>query len=73
MFVSSKSIPQGASTTIYACVAPRISTEGMRGAYLHDCGPSAANANTEDNELNRQFYDVSNEQIDEALKKLGIN
>ena len=35
-FLKDKTIPQGAATTVYACVAPDL--EGMRaGAYLSDC------------------------------------
>lgn len=31
-------MPQGAATTIYACVCPRISTDYLRGAYLKGIG-----------------------------------
>lgn len=39
-FFADKTIPQGASTTVWACLDPSISKEdgdGMRGAYLVDC------------------------------------
>jgi len=37
LFVADKTIPQGAATTLWACLAPRVSEEDMRGVYLADC------------------------------------
>lgn len=47
-FVTDKTIPQGAATTVWACVAPVVTTEGMRGAYLADCGAIAPSAEGRD-------------------------
>lgn len=71
--VTSKSIPQGAATTVYACVAPRMSTEGMRGAYLSDCGPAEPTATAKSKELRHKFWQVSEEQLKESLQRLNIN
>lgn len=71
-FVAGKSIPQGAATTVYACVCPRISTEGMRGAYLADCGPAAPSSAACNKELAARFWKVSEEDLNAALVKLGI-
>ena len=38
LFWFDKTVPQGAATTIWACVAPQIDkNEDFRGAYLSDC------------------------------------
>lgn len=71
--IASKSIPQGAATTVYACVAPRISTEGMRGAYLSDCGPAQPDDSVLDKNVRKRFWQVSEEQIAEAVQRMGIN
>lgn len=71
--VTSKSIPQGAATTIYACVAPRMSTEGMRGAYLSDCGPAEPKDIAKSKELRQKFWKTSEEQLKDALERLNIN
>ena len=34
-WMGSKTIPQGAATTIYACVAPEL--ESLSGSYFSDC------------------------------------
>jgi hypothetical protein len=47
-FVADKSIPQGASTTVYACVAPEIQTDEFRGAYLADCNVKTPTAAAQD-------------------------
>lgn len=74
-FIKDKTIPQGAATTLYACVCPRVGVDDMRGAYLVDCArqlPTCASAIDESGELREEFYQVSNQQLDEALKKLNL-
>jgi hypothetical protein len=34
---STKTIPQGAATTLYACLAPELAEAQHRGCYLCDC------------------------------------
>ena len=36
-FIFDKTIPQGAATTVFACVSPRVAQADYRGAYLSDC------------------------------------
>lgn len=43
-----KNIPQGAATTVWACLAPRVAESDMRGAYLSDCGPVLPNEKGQD-------------------------
>lgn len=44
-FIFDKSIPQGAATTVFACVSPKIAQDDYRGAYLSDCDVKLPNAN----------------------------
>ena len=37
IFWFDKSIPQGAATIIWGCLAPHLSEDIYRGAYLSDC------------------------------------
>ncbi len=71
-FVQDKTIPQGAATTIYGCVCPRVGTEGMRGAYLSDCGEIAPNeiAHDANKTLRNALWEVTEKQLDEAVAKL---
>ncbi len=65
-FIMDKNIPQGAATTIYACVHPRISNPDMRGAYLVDCAPAlpkTAIACDANNEWSNKLYDFTEEQL----------
>jgi retinol dehydrogenase-12 len=74
--IKSKTIPQGAATTVWACVCPRVGTEGLRGAYLMDCGPgvpATAFGRDEDKALRQGLWKVTEEELDEALKKAGLD
>jgi NAD(P)-dependent dehydrogenase (short-subunit alcohol dehydrogenase family) len=67
-----KTIPQGAATTVWACVCPRVMTEGLRGAYLSDCSPispSTAICRDEDGTIRDQLWLVSQQELQKALKK----
>ena len=46
-----KSIPQGAATTVWACLSPRILNEDFRGAYLSDCDAVAPSDTASDPKL----------------------
>jgi len=72
-FFVDKNIPQGASTTLYGCLAPELSgtaREG-RGVYLSDCAVTRPNAQAQDvsKELRKRLWAVTEEQLAEALKK----
>lgn len=72
--VKDKTIPQGAATTVFACVAPRIETPALRGAYLVDCGPQPPSAIGQDVDktLRQALWKASEEQLDAALKKANL-
>ena len=69
-FVMDKTIPEGAATTVWACVAPEITTDDYRGAYLADCekfnlGPVAEDA---DGKLRAALWLTTQEQIQDKVK-----
>jgi len=69
-FVVDKNIPQGASTTIYACLEPELESQELRGSYLVDCKPAMPNqAGVDaDKKLRRALWEVTEKDIKAALK-----
>jgi len=71
--VVDKSIPQGASTTLFACLEPALDAPAARGAYLSDCAvatPSAAGVDA-DKALRRALWARTEEDIKAALAAGG--
>ena len=69
-FVTDKTIPQGAATTLYACVAPELANDDMRGVYLSDCAvatPTCECARDTDGTLRKNLWNSAQKQIDEAV------
>lgn len=67
-FLKDKTIPQGAATTIYACVAPDL--DGMRaGAYLSDCKVELPSAVARSQSNWEELWRVTDEEISGALEK----
>ena len=73
-FVQDKTIPQGAATTVWACVAPKVSTDGVRGAYCADCGPILPNPAGQDVDktMRKKLWETTDQQLDEAVAKAGL-
>ena len=73
-FIPSKTIPQGAATTIFACVAPRVGTDCLRGAYLEDCSPSlpSKSGQGEDKILRNKLWTATEEQLAFAIEQSNI-
>ena len=68
--VFDKTIPQGAATTLYGCLAP---AEAVAGEYLVDCAaaePLTDAAKDADKTLRRALWKVTEEQIQAALAAL---
>ena len=66
---------QGAATTIYACVCPRILTPAMQGAYLSDCSPIPPLTETcrdPHGKESEALWEVTVAQLQEAVKKIGL-
>ena len=73
--IAKKSVPQGAATSIYACVCPRIMTEGMRGEYLIDCGPSTELTDyclDANGELREAVWQATEKELQGALTAAGL-
>jgi len=65
-----KTVPQGASTTLYGCLAPDLDKEPGRGAYLMDCAigtPTAQGADA-DKTLRKALWVATEEQLKKALE-----
>lgn len=70
-FVSDKSIPQGASTTVFACLDPGLNKKAFAGAFLKDCAISLPNEAAQDISYERrvELWKYTEDQIMEALAK----
>ena len=68
-WVSDKTIPQGASTSITGCLDPSL--EQHRGAYLSDCAVALPNAVAQDVDgtMRKALWATTQAQIDEALNR----
>ena len=55
--VFTKTIPQGAATTCYVAASPRLA--GVSGAFFEDCNPVVAGGHTEDRDMAKRLWSVS--------------
>lgn len=77
--VANKSIPQGAATTIWACLNPYVENaeaeEGklaVNGAYLSDCGPilpGTPDGIDDDKHLRKALWAATERDLEEVLKE----
>uniref|UniRef100_A0A7S2MJY0 Protochlorophyllide reductase n=2 Tax=Octactis speculum TaxID=3111310 RepID=A0A7S2MJY0_9STRA len=65
--LSDKTIEQGAATTVYACLAPRLD-KSFAGAYFADCNVATPAAAMSDPDLRKQLWEITEAQIAEVLK-----
>jgi NAD(P)-dependent dehydrogenase (short-subunit alcohol dehydrogenase family) len=68
--MSNKTIPQGAATTMYACLSPTIMNE-ERGAYLVDChatSPTCEQGKDVKGTLRKELWNTMEKQINEVTK-----
>lgn len=68
-----KSIPQGASTSLYACLEPELTSDALRGSYLSDCKVAQPISAAQSVSLREEFYKVCSEELEEALQKGSIS
>ena len=72
-FLQDKTIPQGAATTVYACVAPEFSDVMRAGAYLSDCKVAVPSAQAR-SQINWQALWLATEgQIAQAMPGQAID
>jgi NAD(P)-dependent dehydrogenase (short-subunit alcohol dehydrogenase family) len=64
-----KTIPQGAATTLWACLSPEAGNPALAGSYLEDCQVGNPSRPAEDEELAEKFWKVTHEQLDAALAR----
>ena len=71
-FIVDKTIPQGAATTLYGCLEPRLAEPALRGSYLVDCAVAVPDAEGEDagKTLRKALWAATEEQLAAALAKL---
>eukprot|EP00596_Hydrurales_sp_CCMP1899_P007078 CAMPEP_0119051422 /NCGR_PEP_ID=MMETSP1177-20130426/73040_1 /TAXON_ID=2985 /ORGANISM="Ochromonas sp, Strain CCMP1899" /LENGTH=382 /DNA_ID=CAMNT_0007030615 /DNA_START=621 /DNA_END=1770 /DNA_ORIENTATION=- len=66
-----KTIPQGAATTMYACLSPDLDLKTMSGSYLQDCAveiPSLEAAQSKT--LRDDLWDLTEREVDIAVSKI---
>jgi NAD(P)-dependent dehydrogenase (short-subunit alcohol dehydrogenase family) len=74
-FIASKTVPQGAATTVYACVCPKIDTPGMRGDYLADCascGVITDYCRDEKGDLREALWQATETELQAAVSAAGL-
>lgn len=70
-----KSIPQGAATTVWACLSPRVKDPSLKGSYLSDCAPARPQTKSTvdaDGKMREKLWKATEEQLEEALNKLNL-
>jgi NAD(P)-dependent dehydrogenase (short-subunit alcohol dehydrogenase family) len=76
MFFADKNIPQGASTTIYACLSPLL--DEYPGAYLVDCTVAEPSSLTLESYTQKEkktkdlLWKETKKQLEEACKQLKL-
>lgn len=68
-FITDKTIPQGASTTLYGCLAPELADPVNQGSYLDNCAIATPNSYgvDKDSTLRNGLWDLSEKLVNEAL------
>lgn len=71
LFINDKNIPQGASTTLYACLNPELGDKKLGGSYLKDCAVVLPNQEAQDvgGSLREKLWKFTESEIEEAIKK----
>ena len=66
--VVDKSIPQGAATSLFACLAPELDAPALRGSYLDSCAVATPTAPARDAALRRALWEATEADIRAALE-----
>ena len=69
MFMANKTIPQGAASTLWACLSPTVMTTD-RGAYICDCAPTLPNEDGQDRDgkWRKALWSAAEQQIADVVK-----
>ena len=67
-----KTIPEGAATTLYACLEPSLDSPALRGSYLVDCQVKKPSKDGQDvdKRLRRALWQVTERELAQALEKM---
>lgn len=60
LFVGDRGIPEGAASTVWACLSPRTD---LKGAYIADCAPALPNELGQSDALRDEVWRVTNEEL----------
>mmetsp|Transcript_15513 Transcript_15513/g.37892 ORF Transcript_15513/g.37892 Transcript_15513/m.37892 type:complete len:213 (+) Transcript_15513:310-948(+) len=66
LVATDKTIPQGASTSVYACLAPECARDDYAGTYLSDCAPAVPSVSGRDAVLRDALWHATEEQLAKA-------
>eukprot|EP00596_Hydrurales_sp_CCMP1899_P010246 CAMPEP_0119036014 /NCGR_PEP_ID=MMETSP1177-20130426/3384_1 /TAXON_ID=2985 /ORGANISM="Ochromonas sp, Strain CCMP1899" /LENGTH=328 /DNA_ID=CAMNT_0006995115 /DNA_START=88 /DNA_END=1074 /DNA_ORIENTATION=+ len=71
-FITDKTIPQGAATTMYACLSPDLDSKIMSGSYLKDCAVEIPSLEAQDlsKTLRTNLWDLTETDIKLAVSKM---
>ena len=60
LFVGDRGVPEGAASTVWACLSPRTD---LKGAYIADCAPALPNDLAQSAALRDEVWRVTNEEL----------
>merc|ERR1711933_544487 len=73
LFLADKTVPQGASTTLWACLSEEAGRPDCAGQYLADCAPERPSALGRDEGLAEALWRETDAQLDAALEARGFD
>eukprot|EP00930_Biecheleria_cincta_P076243 TRINITY_DN63459_c0_g1_i1.p1 TRINITY_DN63459_c0_g1~~TRINITY_DN63459_c0_g1_i1.p1 ORF type:complete len:376 (+),score=70.51 TRINITY_DN63459_c0_g1_i1:19-1146(+) len=73
VLMADKTVPQGAATTLWACLAPRVAAPEFAGAYLADCGLGSLSSKGSDDALAERLWQATDKELDAALARRGLD
>jgi len=71
--LADKTIPQGAATTLWACLSRQAARANFRGAFLADCGRGTLSSKGQDDDLAESLWKETEQQLDNALENRGLD
>ena len=63
VFVGDRGVPEGAASTVWACLSPRGLDESLRGAYVMDCAPALPNDAAQSSSLRDEVWRRTEEEL----------
>jgi len=73
VLMADKTVPQGAATTLWACLAPRVASPELAGAYLADCNVGRLSSKGSDDALAESLWQATDKELDAALAQRGLD